>query len=150
MIMHLGKKGVSPLIATVLLLAFAVALATVIIQLDPFTGCTINAHIQGDASSKRICFDEKTNEIVAFIVNEDENRNIVGFKVSISGEKDVKNEDIMEPILTRETKKISPSYDLATFGRIIDFQITPMINVSNNIKLCNMKEKITSIPPCAQ
>jgi flagellin-like protein len=146
--MRFGKRGVSPLIATVLLLAFAVALATVIIQLDPFRGCTINAHIQGDAANKRICYDEKSGEIVAFIVNEDEKRNIVGFKVTISGENDVKNEDIMEPLLTRETKKIATRYDVPTYGKIIELSITPMVNVSNNVKLCSMRDKITSIPPC--
>lgn len=137
------------MIATVLLLAFAVALATVIIQLDPFRGCSVNAHLQYENGVKRICYDDKNSQIVAFIVNDDEKRNIIGFKVTISGENDVRNEDIMEPVLIRETKKITPKYSYATYGKIVSLSITPVINVSDNPKLCPMKERITEIPPCS-
>jgi len=87
-----SKKGVSPLIATVLLLAFAVALATVIIQLEPFGKCTMDdVKFDRDGSGQPIvCYDKSANEINAFIFNNDEAA-ISGFRVTITGTRDTVN-----------------------------------------------------------
>ena len=141
----LGKKGVSPLIATVLLLAFAVALATVFIQIDWFESC--NVEIDKINGQQRVCYNNQTKNIELFINNKDSN-NVVRFKITASGNNGVKNSEHALNIGSKEQDKLFIEYDPESYGELVKINIFPMMNVSNKIKECELKEEITMIPLC--
>ncbi len=141
----LSKKGVSPLIATVLLLAFAVALATVIIQLQPFGKC--NVQIDKVNNKQRVCYNDQTKEIEIFINNK-ENNNIARFKTTASGQNNVLNSEYAMSIGPKEQGKLLISYDPDRYGKLVKLNIYPMINSSGKLQECDMNEEITSIPIC--
>jgi len=60
------KKGVSPLIATVLLLAFTVSLITVVIQLNPFSDVCSELDLK---IKENICFNNNAKEIQMKLIN---------------------------------------------------------------------------------
>jgi flagellin-like protein len=145
----LNKRGVSPLIATVLLLAFAVALATVVIQLDPFTGKCSNVDIKISEidGSKRVCYDEQDKQLSVYLVNSE--YFIESIKVSISGTEDVLNIDDLGVSIGKNTvQKINIPYDISVYGKIVDIIITPRVNVTYAVVECPIKDKIESIGPC--
>jgi flagellin-like protein len=144
-----SKKGVSPLIATVLLLAFAVALATVIIQLEPFGKCNLkNTGLSKINDQQRICYNNNTEQIELFITNGDK-KNILGFKISVSGEKNTLNiEDAEIQINQHEEKKLNIEFPFDNYGNPLRLEIHPWINKTNSRILCNLNEDITSIPIC--
>ncbi len=149
--MPFKKKGVSPLIATVLLLAFAVALATVVIQLEPFGKCKLtNVQISKLSNGQpRICFNEKTKTVEFFVTNGDK-KAIIGFKIRASGIRDTLNiGNIPITLGQNEEKKVTFNYDVDTYGKIVELKIIPLINVSNRPMDCEIKGEITSIPLCS-
>jgi flagellin-like protein len=143
------KKGVSPLIATVLLLAFAVALATVIINLDPFGMCNLkNTEISKINDNQRVCYNNKTQEIELFITNGDK-KNIIGFQIKASGEKNTLNiEDAEIMINQNEEKKLSIEFPFENYGKPVGLELHPWINSSNRRIKCNLNEEVFAIPDC--
>jgi len=140
----LTKKGVSPLIATVLLLAFAVALATVIIQIDWFEDC--NVEIDSVNGQQRICYNENTKMIEVFINNNDK-KNIAKFKITASGSEVLNSEHALN-IGSNEQGKLLVEYDKESYGELVKLNIYPIMNVSNDMKKCELSEEITVIPLC--
>jgi flagellin-like protein len=143
------KKGVSPLIATVLLLAFAVALATVIMQINFFGGCSSKVQISSINNVKRICYDEGAGEIIMFIRNDDTARSIFSFKMTISGQDGSENPEISQSIGPQKEEKIVVPYDSKVSGSILKVTISPQVNISNRPEACDMPDEIGPIPACS-
>jgi len=143
------KKGVSPLIATVLLLAFAVALATVVINIYPSGKCNLaDVGIATINGKQRICYDESSKDIKVFMENKGKN-DILGFKIRVSGETDTLNiEHISLKLQQNEEKKMTFEYDVDTYGQILDLEIFPMVNVSGRPIECELKKPVSSVPIC--
>jgi len=143
------KKGVSPLIATVLLLAFAVALATVIIQLEPFGKCSLTSvDVSRINEVPRVCFNEGKGDIEVFIENKDK-KNVVGFRVQASGSNNTLNiENIDLQIGQNQEEKLIIQYDLINYGKLVGLKLYPKINSSNRIQECKIKEDIVAFPSC--
>ncbi len=145
-----SKKGVSPLIATVLLLAFAVALATVIIQIYPASTCKLSqVYISVLGGSERICYDGEKGEISAFITNEGKDP-LVGFKIRASGELDTLNiGKIPLKIDPKGEKKLVFDYNTEKYGKLLSLEIFPLANMTGTIEECEMKTDISSVPACS-
>jgi len=142
------KKGVSPLIATVLLLAFAVALATVIIQLEPFNKCVSKVNVKTNNGVQRICYNVDSGQIELFIVNNDK-KEVNGFKVIVSATKEPLNIGrIALNIGQNEEGKLRFDFDPEKHGEIMGIKIFPQINRSNRIEECEMPDEILSVPLC--
>jgi len=143
-----SKKGVSPLIATVLLLAFAVALATVIIQLEPFSKCVSKVNIKTIDGKQRICYNEDSGQIEVFVVNNDK-KAVTGFKVTVSATKEPLNiGSIALHIGQNDEGKLRFPFDPETHGEIVGINLFPQINASNRIEECQMSDEILSVPIC--
>lgn len=148
----MSKKGVSPLIATVLLLAFAVALATLIIQLKPFSKCVLkDTTIKKDADGgQRVCYDEKSEKIQIFIENS-EDELITGFKITVSGEDSPLNIGRLPLELgPNEEGKLAFAYDKEEHGEVLGIKLFPQINKSSRIQECSIKEEIGTVNPCSE
>jgi flagellin-like protein len=145
----LGKRGVSPLIAIVLLLAFAVALATIIGQLNLFGKCELaGLQVLKYQDTQRICYNQKTQEIEIFLENKDK-RDIVGFRVTVTGKnKPLNIEHLDVPIHRNEQEKLVFKYDRNIYGDILGLSIYPKINKSSSIEECEISDEIQEIPYC--
>ncbi len=139
-----NKKGVSPLIATVLLVAFAVALATVIIQLEPMDRCPgVDVGFSEISGHKRIYLDEANKEIVFFIENN--GKAISGFRIVAEGVRDVVNKDIKKAVGEKKNAKINFSYDPEKNGYPMKLVVTPQIEDKGTIKDCSPMDEVLEI-----
>ena len=143
------KRGVSPLIATVLLIAFAVSLGAVVINLglnlfgDPCKDKTIE--ILTIAGAPRVCHIPSTKTISMTIVNSGKDP-LDGFKISVVGNV-AYNEDIPEKFQSLEKKVIS--YPASDITRIDLISIIPYYEDQGEIKYCAQNEKdYTNIANC--
>lgn len=143
-----SKKGVSPLIATVLLLAFAVSIATIIVQLEPFTGgCGISsAEVMETNGKQKICYREDTGGIQIHLENG--NNDILKIKASITGKKDIKNLQLNKTIDSHTAGKIVLSYGIQKFGQPEKIIITPTYNKSNKLVECPLELEVNGVQPC--
>jgi flagellin-like protein len=146
--LHHGKKAVSPLIATVLLLAFAVALATVILQINPFSkDCDdANVRIAEVDGVKKVCYHDDEKKISFDLVNSE--FPIHSIKVSVSGSSKVLNIDnVGVRVPTNTIYKISFPYDSNVYGTPNNIIITSRVNISNSLFECPITD-VTAVVLC--
>jgi flagellin-like protein len=142
-----GKRAISPLIATVLLLAFVVALLTVIIQINPFRKDCSDAKIKITELNgiKMICYNDLGKKITFDIVNFE--YPIISIKVSVSGTNKILNIDNLGVNVPRNIiQKISIPYDSKIYGEITSILITPRVNITKIVFECPIKDVITVLP----
>jgi flagellin-like protein len=142
------KKAVSPLIATVLLLAFAVALATVIIQINPFSKDCGDANIKIAELDgiKKVCFYEQDKKISFDLVNSE--FPIHSIRVSVNGANKVLNIDNLGvKVPTNTIQKIAFPYDAKAYGAAGSIIITARVNISNSLFECPIKD-VSNVVPC--
>lgn len=126
------KKGVSPLIATVLLLAFAVSVATIVVQLEPFkAGCgSFQAEISMNSDGEyKLCYDEAQRNIELFMINKE--NSIDNMKISIIGAKEIFTKDVEIDIPPNTPGKIVIPYEVIEFGEPEQFIINPFYRMQN-------------------
>jgi flagellin-like protein len=150
---RMNKRGVSPLIATVLLIAFAVALGAVVMNWGRSYVQETASNIQettasmacGDVSieipiiedKQKICFDNTTSEIRFVLYNN--GARIEGMKFSIIGDKNVDNPTSLIDYPVERAKTISEkvSYN-QTVGEIKKIKIIPRIVDQGQESFCTL------------
>jgi len=143
----LKKKGVSPLIATVLLISFAVALGAVVMNwgrnieiINPVDKCS-GVDLTVRKTIKEICFGGTTEDsYINFILDNTGSIDVEGVLIYIIGSKKTKFHDIDNKINKGELLDIkdkSISYDFDTFGNIKQVQFTPKIFLDDSIEICH-------------
>jgi len=143
-----NKRGVSPLIATILLISFAVALGAVVMNwgrnLDiskPGDICSgISIKIR-DIDNSQVCYiNDGDNAYINFIIDNNGNKNIDGLGVWVTGEKGTKLIDLNEfhikvgDLLRTEDKSVV--YDLRTYGPIKNVQFFPKVKIGDSLEIC--------------
>jgi flagellin-like protein len=129
-----NKKGLSPLIATILLIAFAVALGAVVMNI----GRTTVLGAESDSTftiveiggTKQICNLEKgSSSILEFTLKNGNEDEITDLQISIIGSKDITNlgKLLQQPIGRGELRKIAVGYDSSALGQLKRVIITPVI-----------------------
>ncbi len=144
-----GKKGVSPLIATVLLIAFAVSLGAVLINLgvnlfgDPCANRSAEVLIV--EGIPRVCHSVLAKTMSLTVVNQGK-KGVDGFKLSIIGNV-AYNEDIPESLGPLEKKVIS--YPVPDLTQVDVVSIVPFYISSGQTHYCSAKQKdYTPIADC--
>lgn len=138
----ISKKGVSPLIATILLIAFAVALGSVVMN----WGLNIGASISDDKcrnveikirniNGGDVCFGGfGSNGYTNFIIDNTGRTDIVGLSIWIIGERGTKIFELDNILIEKGSlyakKDKEVAYDFITFGNIRQMQFTPKIKIS--------------------
>ncbi|MBI2652438.1 hypothetical protein HYX00_03135 [Candidatus Woesearchaeota archaeon] len=142
------KKGVSPLIATILLIAFAVALGSVVMN----WGLNLNLGKSADKcrnveikirniDSAEVCFGGfGTNGYIHFIIDNAGTADISGLAVWIVGDKgtnlfDLDNISIKKGSLYDKKDK-EVAYDFSRFGNIKQVQFIPKIKSEQATEIC--------------
>ena len=139
------KKGLSPLIATILLIAFAVAVATVIMTLfqaplpaEPVDPCEgVKLEIDSIDESPLLCYDPQT-QAARFIIKNSGTKDIIGIRVRIvDSQFNEKKEELNEYLGAQDTVNVQ-SYKFTTVstqGITADF--TPMVrDAEGTITVC--------------
>lgn len=142
-----SKKGVSPLIATILLIAFAVALGSVImnwgLNLDlgkPDDKCNNVAIKIRDIDNYEVCYgDFGQNGYINFILDNVGSADISGLTILIVGEKGTRLFELQKIIkrgslLDEKGKDIS--YNFATYGDIKQVQFIPKAANNKDTSVC--------------
>ena len=140
---RMTKKGLSPLIATVLLIAFAVALGAVVMNWGSSyvgegsaeEGCDKVSLSWFERSGKQqVCY---TDERVEFTV-ESKNMDVHNLKMIIDGEKEIEIIDdiLAEPMRIADIKKVSVPYPVSRTGRVVQIKLVPTLESEGSITTC--------------
>lgn len=134
-----SKKGVSPLIATILLIAFAVALGSVVMNwgLNLNLGksadkcASVNIKIR-NIDGAEICYGGfGSNGYINFIIDNVGESDLNGLSIWITGEKSTRLFDIDNLKISKgslfERKGKDVAYDFTTYGNIKSVQLIPKV-----------------------
>jgi flagellin-like protein len=136
-----NKKGVSPLIATILLIAFAVALGSVIMNWGLHLNIGENADLCRNVEIKLRNIDDTSeacyggfgaNGYINFIVDNVGAAEVNGFSVWVLGDKSQTSISDISDILIRKGQLYDKNdqgvkYDFSAYGNIKSLQIIPKI-----------------------
>lgn len=143
-----NKKGVSPLIATVLLIAFAVALGAVVMN----WGRNIGIPNQGDKclgveikiremNNYNVCYSGSgSNVYINFVIDNTGKQDIHGLSLWVVGEKgtqlfEIDNILIKEgTLLDKKDKELL--YNSDKYGQIKHVQFIPKVKIDTTIDIC--------------
>lgn len=172
--LKMKKKAVSPLIATVLLIAFAVALGAVVMnwgrgyvedtaniareRSDTEVTCAsdVGLAIVEIDSVPQVCYnDSLTNTSVEFIVENKKTRNIEKIQARVIGDKTrvpyIQDLGDNSNISKSTASFLNFTYAKATYGTPQQVKLTSYIKVgSNEVACAGNAVTVTNIKPCAE
>src|SRR3989344_2338718 len=137
------KKGITPLMATLLLISFAVAVGTVVMnfaraQVDSQAQCSINPKL-GLAKHnglQQICFDSSPS-ILKFGLQNGFEIDIEGLVVSVIGTQRAETFELNEAVINRGSiYRGSLNYDSSVLGTIRQVKISPKITLFEEQVIC--------------
>lgn len=131
----MNKRGVSPLIATMLLLFFALGLGVIVMnwgrsQIEAASTCAIDIgfHMIELNNIEEICYAGRGTEgYIHFIVENGPSIDIEGVQLSIIGSKKIYNLELKDKIKTGYSLLKDIPYDFDNFGSIRQIKISPKI-----------------------
>ena len=143
-----NKKGVSPLIATVLLISFAVALGSVVLNWSTNLGTSQSGDACSGVSIKirnieslGVCYSGSGQDAyINFLVDNNGVVDIIGLGIWIVGQKGTKLLDLDDfsikkgDILGIEDDSVK--YDFDTYGDIKHVQFIPKVKITDSIDIC--------------
>jgi flagellin-like protein len=143
-----SKKGVSPLIATILLIAFAVALGSVVMN----WGLSLNLGKSSDACRNveieiknvdgiESCFGGfGQNGYINFIIDNTGSIDISGLAIWIVGDRGTRLFDLDSIMVKKgslyDKKDKEVSYDFSQFGNIKQVQFIPKVMIGQTTEIC--------------
>src|SRR3989344_4938301 len=143
-----SKKGVSPLIATILLIAFAVALGSVVmnwglnLNLGKSTDMCRNVEIKiRNIDVAEVCFGGfGPSGYVNFIIDNTGTIDISGLAIWIVGEKGTRLFDLDNILIAKgslyDKKDKEVTYDFSAFGNIKQVQFIPKVKSGQSTEIC--------------
>lgn len=145
-----GKKGVSPLIATVLLIAFSVALGAVVMTYSGSLGECGNVYIElvekvdGDPD---ICMDDFE---IKFTLENGPKEAISSFKLTYYGTLDSTTEDLLDTLGPGEVRKFTVEYNSRALGNLERMKIVPVVTENGGQIICPGDKSLTieGLPRC--
>ncbi len=146
MMFKLDKKAIAPLVATLLLISFAVSLGVVIMnfgraQVELQAQCPINiglkfAKIGGE---EQICYDAGRQEI-SFTVENGVNIKVNGLLINIIGSQEAKTIDIPDTKIEKAGIYLGHvPYASAQSGEIRQIKLTPKVEMNAEEQICTEK-----------
>ena len=137
------KKGITPIMATVLLLSFAVAIGVVVMnfgraQVEEDAECPVDiglklAEIGGQ---KQLCYNAG-NKQVKFTIENGVNTEVKGIIVNIIGAQEAKSSDIPSATMIKLGNYLgNVNYDSGVSGDIKQVKITPKVVLYDKEQIC--------------
>lgn len=145
----MNKRGISPLIATLLLISFAVALGVVIMnfgraQVELEAQCPINVglKISNIGGQDDICYNAATKQL-KFTIENGVNIKVEGLIANIIGTQQAQSFDLSAAKIIKAGTYIGTiNYDSSTSGDIRQIKITPKIVLYDEEQICTDKALI--------
>jgi hypothetical protein len=150
------KKGIAPLIATVLLVIFSVAVGFVVMsfgraQIEVGADCPINVNFKmvQISGNDQICYDRLKEEIV-FLVENGPNTEIKGLIINVIGTKRAETYNMDDVYIDVAANHMGfLRYNTEYFGNIRQIKITPKIKLFENEEICTLQSIIVEeVPSC--
>jgi len=156
-----SKKGVSPLIATILLIAFAVALGSVVMNWGLNLSIGKSADVCSSVEVKvrkldgaEVCYGgADANGYINFIIDNSGDTDINGLTIWMIGDKGEKLFDLDDIIIKKdslfdkEDKEVS--YDFTKYGNIKQVQFIPKVKAKQKTEICTKSAiKVEKIGIC--
>jgi len=141
------KKGVSPLIATILLIAFAVALGSVVmnwglnLSLGKADACrSVEIMLRGIDLSDSCFGGVGQNGYINFIIDNTGAADVNGLVIWIIGDKGTRTFDLDNLLIKKgslyDKKDKEVNYDFSKFGNIKQVQFIPKIKSGQTLEIC--------------
>lgn len=147
-----NKKAFSPLIATVLLIAFAVAVGAVLLAYSGTLGeCgSVELTIPFDRDSPDICYDA-SKQSLRFSLENTGRDDIAYLKMTFYGKADISNVDVEEELGVSETKQFTIPFNEKTLGTLEKLKIIPVTKDGNKEVVCPADKSliVENVPVCA-
>jgi flagellin-like protein len=147
MMMFSSKRGVSPLIATILLIAFAVALGAVVMQLGSgLASDSCSADVQISVSGF-ICYDGKQ---IKMSVKNSGNEELGGLGIWVYGSNEgIKIKNLDEVFTSKTMSNLKIDYDSKVYGSINKLEIIPKLKKDKELVSCDgAKLQLSEISDC--
>lgn len=150
------KKGITPLMATLLLISFATAVGVVVInfsqaQVEDAAQCVIDINLKIPAvqGKDEICYDGTKKEII-FTVENGVNIKVEGLVVNIIGSEQAETFELNEATIPKAGVYLGKiTYDSTTSGEIRQIKISPKIMPYDQELICVEKALIIElVKPC--
>ncbi len=141
-----SKKGVSPLITTILMIAFAVALGVVVMNWGKTTADKIQYECPEEVQisiaqigqKSQICIDSVNNQF-QFTIHNGPKEDISKISLQAITEKDIFKFEANTMLDSNGFEKFMVEYNYAEYGRIHKLTIKPYVKIpdSQNLKACH-------------
>lgn len=152
----MDKRGISPLLATVMLIALALALGVVVLnfgraQIEIAAQCAVDIGLKTVVlnDKEQMCFDRGTSQLF-FIVENGPQIAVEGLRMRLIGSKAVFVQDLADSRIdkTDALLKYVP-YDLGIYGEIRQVRLTPKIKLYEEEIACTEQAVIVeSVRDC--
>ncbi len=151
------KRGIAPLVATMLLISFAVALGIVIMnfgraQVNLESSCTIDIGLEFSQVSgqSQICFDAEKNDLF-FVVENGVNIEVEGLIVNIIGSERAESYDLDDAIMGRAGNYLTHlGYNEELSGEIRQMKVIPIVTPFEEQVVCVEQELVVEqVLPCS-
>lgn len=145
--MVVTKKGVSPLVATVLLVSFAVALGAVVMNwAGSLSGGSLCNQASIDLSA--VCYDPVREQIRATAtVGESD---LSGVQIRVIGDRGQTSGQDLQDVGAGTRRTFVVAYAQDTSGQAQSVEITPLTKNKNSIEVCSEHAlSVSNIAPCA-
>ncbi len=141
-----SRKAVSPLVATILLIAFAVALGAVVMnwgsseiksQINENTGCkSVNMQWYTVQGKPEICYDDSK---LAFSIQNGANFDIQQLKVIVDTKDEllIFDDALKKKINKADARKIKIAYDFSPYHQLLQVKVIPKIIVHESLVVCD-------------
>lgn len=162
-----SKRGVSPLIATVLLIAFAVALGAVVMswgttyvqetaasvrdKSDRAVQCSqdVSLKVHKISSTEQLCYGGSEHAgFVAFTLFNDGRKDIKQVHVNVFGKKNIQSNNSLNgtSMAVGQAMKYNLTYSYTTYGAVDQVQFVPVVSIGGIDQVCggNALEKASS------
>jgi flagellin-like protein len=135
--MYFSKKGVSPLIATVLLISFAVALGAVIMNWAGSLSGGRACH-DLDIEIEEMCFDASAQQFKISV--HAQVQGVDGMQIKLTGSADTLIVDMRKSVPEGSSQMFALIYDVAEYGELRQASVAPIIDVSGHAEVCHVKQ----------
>lgn len=148
----MNNKAISPLIATVLIIALAVAIGAVIMAYVGTLGecSSVEFTVPKEKGVPEICIDAE-KDMLKLTLENGEKQDIEMFKLTLHGSTDISNIELEEALGATETKRFTLPYNKKGIGVVEKIKIVPTIKKDNTLVNCPADKGliIENIPDCS-
>jgi len=132
----MNKRGIAPLLATVLLIFLATGVGVVVMnvgraQIEEAAQCAVDVQLQIVELNEKeqICFDRQNNQIF-FIAETGPQIDIDGLRMRVIGQDAILVQDVEDSRIERSGSLLKyTQYDLDRYGEIRQVRLTPIVTL---------------------